>query len=78
MYAIRSYYGLLQDAPGLSLPSGAALTDRLFRAADGLAIHYQRRVHSSLRAIHVLAGLMGVVFLLYTETDGPNVRNNFV
>jgi len=69
----RNSSGLLQDAPGLSLPSGAALTDRLFRAADGLAIHYQRRVHSSLRAIHVLAGLMGVVFLLYTETDGPNV-----
>lgn len=64
--------GLLDEAPDLELPSGAALTDRLFRAADGLAVYYQRRVHGSLRAVHVLAVLMGLVFLLYTEYDGPN------
>ncbi|MDX1380414.1 MAG: hypothetical protein R3233_04795, partial [Xanthomonadales bacterium] len=64
--------GLLQHAPDLALPSGAGLTDRLFRAADCLAIHYQKRVHGSLRAIHVLAVLMGLVFLVYTEFDAPN------
>jgi hypothetical protein len=64
--------GLLQHAPALALPSGAGLTDRLFRAADCLAIHFQKRVHGSLRAIHVLAVLMGLVFLVYTEFDAPN------
>jgi hypothetical protein len=63
--------GLLGAAPDLELPSGAVLTNRLFRAADGLAVHYQRRVHGSLRAIHLLAVLMGLVFLVYSEFDGP-------
>jgi len=63
--------GLLLELPSLPLPSGSALTDRLFRAADGLAVHYQRRVHRSLRAIYVLAALMGLDFILYAEFDGP-------
>ncbi len=62
---------LLEGHEGLELPTGASQTDRLFRMADSLAIHYQRRVNSSLRAIHVLAILMGFVFLIYTEFDGP-------
>lgn len=62
---------LLEETPGVDIPGGAALTDRLFRAADGLAVHYQSRVFSSLRAVHVLAILMGLVFLLYTEFNGP-------
>jgi len=64
--------GLLDEAPGLPLPSGTSLTDRLFQAADGLAIHYQRRVHNGLRAIHLLAVLMGLEFIMYAEYDGPN------
>jgi len=62
---------LLQNAPDLSLPSGCPLTDRLFRAADGLAVHYQKRVHNSLRAIYLLAVLMGLEFIAYSEFDGP-------
>jgi hypothetical protein len=62
---------LLVDLPDAELPPGARLTDRLFRAADGLAVHYQGRVLGGLRSIHVLAVLMGIVFLLYTEFDGP-------
>jgi hypothetical protein len=62
---------LLDAHHGLELPTGAEHTDRLFRAADALAIHYQQRVNSSLRALHVLAILMGLVFLVYTEFDGP-------
>jgi hypothetical protein len=64
--------GLLERAPRLELPSGAGLTERLFTVADGLAVHYQRRVHGGLRAIHVLAVLMGLVFLVYSEFDGPD------
>jgi hypothetical protein len=62
---------LLADPPPLEIPTAAPLTDRLFRAADGLAVHYQRRVHGGLRAVHLLAVLMGLVFLLYSEYDGP-------
>ena len=62
---------LLVDLPDAELPTGVRLTDRLFQAADGLAVHYQRRVLVGLRSVHLLAVLMGVVFLLYTEFDGP-------
>lgn len=62
---------LLPDRPPATLPSGSEFTDRLFRAADALAVHYRQRVHGSLRAIYVLAGLMGLVFLAWSETGGP-------
>ncbi len=62
---------LLNGRPDLEVPTGAEQTDQLFQAADGLAIHYQQRVNSSLRAIHVLAVMMGLVFLVYSEFDGP-------
>jgi len=61
---------LLEQVSGIDIPAGALLTDRFFQAADGLAVHYQRRVNSSLKATHALAILMGVVFLLYSEYDG--------
>ncbi len=61
---------LLEGASGLEIPAGAHLTDRFFRVADGLAVHYQGRVNSSLRATHALAILMGLVFLIYSEYDG--------
>ena len=61
---------LLDGSPACEEPGGARYTDMLFQAADGLAVHYQRRVHSSLRALHVMAILMGLIFLVYTEYDG--------
>jgi len=61
---------LLDGTDDLEIPAGARLTDRFFQAADGLAVHYQGRVYSSLRATHALAILMGLVFLLYSEYDG--------
>lgn len=62
---------LLEGKPDLEVPTGARHTDHLFQVADSLAIHYQRRVNSSLRAMHILAVLMGLVFLVYSEFDGP-------
>lgn len=62
---------LLADAPSLRWPSGAPLANRLFQVADGLAIHYQRRVHKGLRLLYFLAALMGLVFLVFTEFDTP-------
>jgi hypothetical protein len=62
---------LLKKSKFLEPPPGAKKTDKFFQAADSLAIHYQQRVNSSLRAMHILAILMGLVFLVYTEFDGP-------
>jgi len=46
---------------------------RLFRAADWLAIHFQRRVLLSMRTIYTLAALMGVALMAYS--DLPNQDN---
>ncbi|HLF31225.1 MAG TPA: hypothetical protein VI566_09415 [Xanthomonadales bacterium] len=54
-------------SPGLEVPESARFTERLFLVADCLAIHFQKRVNRSLYAIHALALLMGLVFILYTE-----------
>jgi len=41
--------------------------DRLFQAADWLAIHFQRRVYFAMRAIYTLAALMGIAFMCYAD-----------
>jgi hypothetical protein len=41
--------------------------DGLFAAADGLAIHFQKRVLWAMRSTHVLAALTGVAFLCYSD-----------
>ncbi len=62
---------LLEGMPEFEVPTGARQTDHVFQAADSLALHYQRRVNSSLGVIHLLAILMGLMFLVYSEYDGP-------
>jgi hypothetical protein len=61
---------LLRDDPGIEAPAAARLTDRLFQVADSLAIHYQKRVNLALRSTYGLAVVMGLTFLVYSETDG--------
>lgn len=41
-----------------------------FHAADWLAIHFQRRVLLAMRGIHILAALMGVAFIAYSDLPG--------
>ena len=41
--------------------------DGLFSAADGLAIHFQRRVLWVMRSTHVLAVLTGIAFICYSD-----------
>jgi hypothetical protein len=41
--------------------------DALFRAADWLAVHFRRRVRTSLLSTHVLAALMGLSFILFSD-----------
>ena len=62
---------LLSDLPELELPNSARITDRLFQMADGLAIHYQGRVNLSLKVTYGMAVVMGLVLLMYSESDGP-------
>jgi hypothetical protein len=52
------------------LPPGVGAIDRLFRVADRLAVRFQRRVLLTLRAVHVLAFCMGLMFILYTDVRG--------
>ena len=60
-------WSLVEDTPEDELPYGAGIIDRLFRAADWMAIHYQRRTLLVLRVAHVLAFLMGLLFILYSD-----------
>ncbi len=50
-------------------PATAARVERLFHAADWLAIHFQRRVRTSLLCTHVVAALMGLAFILYSDVN---------
>jgi len=67
---VRKYADEIAESPGLSPAdaSGSAdgnATSRLFRAADWLALHFQRRVLLSMRALYTLAALMAIAFAAY-------------
>jgi hypothetical protein len=49
-------------APDSATPNAI---DRLFRAADWLAIHFQRRVVLAMRVLYTLAALMAIAFAVY-------------
>ncbi|MEO8747445.1 MAG: hypothetical protein ABI379_07295 [Rhodanobacter sp.] len=46
--------------------------DRLFHAADWLAVHYQKRVLLALRSTYTLAALMGIAFTSYAHLPEEN------
>ncbi|HLT91409.1 MAG TPA: hypothetical protein VKZ85_10715 [Woeseiaceae bacterium] len=58
---------LLGTADLTRLPPGIDDIDRLFRTADWLAVHYQRRVLAGLRTTYLLAFFMALAFLLYAD-----------
>ncbi len=64
--------GLLPAAPPAPITSTASRLDALYRNADWLAVHFQRRVDQSLRLTHGIAVLMGLTFMSYTELNMPN------
>jgi hypothetical protein len=51
------------------IPRGLGNIDNLFGIADWLAVHYQRRTVLILRIAHLLAFLMGFMFILYSDLD---------
>ena len=53
------------SSPARTDDSAAGAIDRLFRAADWLAIHFQRRVLLAMRTLYTLAALMGIAFAVY-------------
>ncbi|MDH3719145.1 MAG: hypothetical protein OES79_13590, partial [Planctomycetota bacterium] len=63
-------YPLYSDAQSGRLPRGVDDINHLFCIADWLAICYQKKVLLTLRVTHVLAFLMGLMFLLYTDVEG--------
>jgi hypothetical protein len=58
---------LLGERDHATLPPGLADIDHIFRAADWLAIHYQKRTHLALQATHLLALLMGLMYIAYSD-----------
>lgn len=53
-------------------PHTAEDVNRLFRAADWLAIHFQKRVLLALRSTYTLAALMGIAFTFYAHLSEQN------
>jgi len=49
-----------------------AAMDRLFHAADWLAMHFQRRVLLAMRLTYTLAALMGIAFTFYAHMPAQN------
>ncbi len=54
------------ELPSTPPPIAAGIAQQ-FLAADWLAIHFRRRVRMSLLVTHVLAALMGLAFILYSD-----------
>jgi len=63
-------YPLYTPEQATELPPGADDINRLFCIADWLAIHFQKKVLLTLRATHLLAFCMGLMFILYTDIRG--------
>ena len=55
------------DLPPNASADAGKVIDRLFTAADKLAMHFQKRVLLAMRGIHVLAALMGIAFVCYSD-----------
>jgi len=56
-------YPLLDRKYVASLPSGVRNIDHVFRAADWLAAYFQKRMLLALQATHILAMLMGLMYI---------------
>ncbi len=62
-------YPLFDEQQRADLPPGVEDINRLFCVADWLAIRYQQKTLLALRASHILAFLMGLMFILYMDIE---------
>ena len=58
---------LIEEDAKRFLPAGVRDIDHVFRVADWLAIHFQKRKMFVLRAAHVIALLMGLMYIAYSD-----------
>ena len=67
-HAIEANYPRLlpADVPA-QVPPGIVRIERLFGAADWLALHFRQRVRLNLQASHLAAALMGLSFIIYSD-----------
>jgi hypothetical protein len=60
---------LLEENDHAILPPGIRDIDHVCRAADWLAMYFQKRTLFALRATHVLALLMGLTYIAYSDYE---------
>lgn len=68
---------LLENAPDYKLPVGTNNISEQHRIADWLAIHFQKRISGGLIAMHSIAVLVGLIFIVYSEFDGLDYLVNY-
>ena len=69
---------LLDQAPNLPLPVGTTSIAEQQHIADWLAIHFQKRISLGLIAVHAIAVLIGLIFIVYSDFDGMDYLINFI
>jgi len=60
-------WSLIESEAAEKLPDGIKDIDKTYCAADWLAMFYQKKVMRTLLVTHVMAFLMGLMFLMYTD-----------
>lgn len=65
----RESWSLLDDESKRLLPRGIQDINRLFRVADWLAIHFQKKTLRVLQITHLLAFMMGLMFILWSDYE---------
>jgi hypothetical protein len=63
----RESWSLLTDAQAATMSPGLQDINHVFRAADWLAIYYQKKRLAVLRLTHVCVLLMGLAYVSYTD-----------
>ena len=56
----------------VAIPTAQDQAESALYSVDAMAVHYQRRMLGAMRAIHALAVLMGLSFLLYSDLGAPD------
>jgi hypothetical protein len=64
---------LIDDTRAGELPAGVRDIDHVFRTADWLAIHFQKRFLMLLRSTHLLALLMGLMYIAYSDVYAARI-----
>ena len=66
-------YALMSEEDAAGLPSGLATINHVFCISDWLAIHYQKLTLRVLAITHLLAFLMGFMFILFSDLRSQEI-----